>query len=196
MPWLMPQLDVPPFSMDCICKQEGDFLGVWKHNGKMFSKSNISKHNASSDMGNLLRLVHLSACPASSEICVSSSNCEWAEYSVSWLCHQLQSTGCTSSLRFCLWLSPAAQAVVWRELVWGCSAAVTAQYLNCVSVVVDVHASGCQNSWNASVFLTFFSSLASITASSPSGVQFWGKKFALLSGSPCTHHGSCWERSN
>lgn len=91
MLWLMPQLDILPFSMGCIWKQEGDFLGVWKRNGKMFSKLNISKHNASTDVGSLLRLVHLSECPDSSEICVSSSNCEWAECSVSCLCRQLRS---------------------------------------------------------------------------------------------------------
>lgn len=62
--WLMPQLDIVPFSMGCVWKQEGHFLRVWKHNGKMFSKLSVCKHSASSDMGNFLRCISLHGQPA------------------------------------------------------------------------------------------------------------------------------------
>lgn len=84
--WLMPQLDILPFNMGCIWKQEGDFpRGMGTYNGKTFSKL-IVVTQCQKWYGESFK-----ACPDSSEICVSSSNCEWAECSVSWLCHQLQS---------------------------------------------------------------------------------------------------------
>lgn len=59
--------------------------GMETYNGKTFSKL-IVVTQCQKWYGESFK-----ACPGSSEICVSSSNCEWAECSVSWLCHQLQS---------------------------------------------------------------------------------------------------------